>query len=44
LHDTIRFQNRFKLTYGRRATRLHHYPAYVAALAQENATILELGI
>jgi hypothetical protein len=38
------FQHRFKLTYGRRNLRLHQYPACVAAMAQENETILELGI
>ena len=38
------FQDRFKLTYGRRWERLHHYPACVTALAQENETILELGL
>lgn len=37
-------QHRFKLTYGRRNLRLHQYPACVAAMAQENETILELGI
>jgi hypothetical protein len=44
LHDTARLQRRFKLTYGRRSERLHQYPACVAAMAQENETILELGI
>ena len=43
MHDTARFQRRFKLTYGRRTERLHQYPACVAAMAQENETILELG-
>ena len=37
-------QHRFKLTYGRRNRRLHQYPACVAVMAQENETILELGI
>ena len=44
MHDTAHFQNRFKLTYGRRAKRLHHDPACVAVMAQENETILELGV
>ena len=43
MHDTARLQRRFKLTYGRRTERLHQYPACVAAMAQENETILELG-
>jgi hypothetical protein len=33
-----------KLTYGRRIERLHHYPACVAAKAQEDETILGDGI
>ena len=32
------------LTYGRRSKRPHPYPACAAALAQENETLLELGI
>jgi hypothetical protein len=44
LRDTARFRRRFKLTYGRRSWRLHQYPACVAAMAQEDETILELGI
>jgi hypothetical protein len=44
LRDTARFQSRIKLTFGRRPKRLHHDSACVAAKAQENETILELGI
>jgi len=44
LHDPVRFQSRFKLTYGRRSKRPHPYPACAAAKAQENETLLELGI
>ena len=44
MQDATRFRRRFKLTYGRRNERLHQYPACVAAMAQENETILELGI
>jgi hypothetical protein len=44
LQDPARFQRRFKLTYGCRNERLHQHPACVAAMAQENETILELGI
>ncbi len=44
MRDTVHFQNRFKLTFGRRSKRLHHDSACVAAMAQENETILELGI
>ena len=40
----VRFRSRFKLTYGRRSKRLHPYPACAAAVAQENETLLELGI
>ena len=38
------FQSRFKLTYGRRSKRPHPYPACAAAVAQENETLLELGV
>jgi hypothetical protein len=36
------FPTRFKLTYGRRSGRLHHYPAY-GGWAQWDVTILRAG-
>lgn len=44
MRDPVRSQSRFKLTYGRRSKRPHPYPACAAAMAQENETLLELGI
>ena len=44
MRDPVRFQSRFKLTFGRRPKRPHPYPACAAAMAQENETQLEPGV